>query len=101
MPEVHVTVGSRIGLHARPAALLAKAAARAGIPVTLRRSGAEERVDAGSVLALMGLGIGAGEEVVLAAEGEAADAVLAELAGLVARDLDAEPGAGDQTKVAT
>jgi phosphocarrier protein len=87
MPEVRVTVGSRIGLHARPAALLAKAAKG---PLAVRIAcGSGASVDAASVLAVMGLGVRAGEEVVLSADGEGADAKLAELAALVARDLDA------------
>ena len=95
MPEVRVTVGSRIGLHARPATILARAAARAAVPVRIgRASAAEETADAGSLLALMALGLGAGEEVVLSAEGQGAEGVLAELAALVARDLDADPEAG-------
>ena len=76
MPEVRVTVGSRIGLHARPATILARAAARAAVPVRIgRASAAEETADAGSLLALMALGLGAGEEVVLSAEGEGAEGV--------------------------
>jgi phosphocarrier protein len=87
MPEVRVTVGSRIGLHARPAALLAKAAKGPLVVRIARDSGVS--ADAASMLAVMGLGVGAGEEVVLSAEGEGAEAKLAELAELLARDLDA------------
>ena len=35
MPSQTVTVGSRVGLHARPAALIAEAVGKAGVPVTL------------------------------------------------------------------
>lgn len=94
MPQVRVTVGSHIGLHARPAATLAKAAAHAPLPVRIGRS-AVDGVDAGSVLAVMALGVRGGEEVVLSAEGEGAQAVLDELAVLVARDLDAAESVGN------
>lgn len=85
MPEKRVTVGSRIGLHARPAAILAKTAASKQIPVRIGRT-AEDAVNAASVLAVMGLGIKAGESVLLMVDD---DAVLTELAELVASDLDA------------
>ena len=81
-----VAVGSSAGLHARPATTLSKAAAAAGVPVTIGRVG-EEPVKASSILLLMSLGLGHGEEVVLTVEGD--DAILDELAALVASDLDA------------
>ncbi|HEX5400770.1 MAG TPA: HPr family phosphocarrier protein [Pseudonocardiaceae bacterium] len=88
MPERRVKVGSKIGLHARPAALLAKAAAAQPVPVTIRKADGQP-VPAGSVLNLMTLGAMHGDEVVLAADGDGADAALDELATLVATDLDA------------
>jgi phosphocarrier protein HPr len=88
MAEVRVTVGSRIGLHARPAAILAKAAAGCGLPVRIGRTSADV-VDAASVLAVMGLGVRAGEEVVLVADGDDSQATIDTLAALIARDLDA------------
>lgn len=89
MPERRVTVGSKVGLHARPAALLAKAAAAQSVAVTIRK-GDGAPVPAGSVLNLMTLGAMHGDEVVLAAEGDGADAALDELAALVVADLDAK-----------
>ena len=47
MPSKTVTVGSSIGLHARPAAIIAEAVVNAGVPVTLALDGGEP-VDAGS-----------------------------------------------------
>jgi phosphocarrier protein len=87
MPEIRVTVGSRIGLHARPAALVAEAAASCPMPVRIGRTAAEG-VDAASVLALMSLGVKAGEEVVIVAEGDGAQSAVETLGALVARDLD-------------
>jgi len=84
-------VGSRVGLHARPAALFVQAAARQPVKVTVARQGGRP-VDAGSILAVLGLDVRGGEEVVLSAEGDAAERVLDELAALVARDLDAPHG---------
>ncbi len=87
MPERRVTVGSKVGLHARPAAVVAKAAAAAPVAITIRKNDGAP-VKASSVLNLMTLGAMHGDEVVLAAEGDGADAALDALAELVVRDLD-------------
>ena len=86
MPEQTVTVGSRIGLHARPAALIAEAVGKAGVPVTLATPGGMP-IDAGSPLMIMTLGAKQGTEVIVSSDDEA---VLQRIAGMVAEDLDAE-----------
>jgi len=58
------------------------------MPVLIGRTAADG-VNAASVLALMSLGVQAGEEVVIVAEGEGAQAAVESLGALVARDLDA------------
>ncbi|MGE5697128.1 MAG: HPr family phosphocarrier protein [Candidatus Sericytochromatia bacterium] len=80
-----VIVGSAIGLHARPAAIIAEAAVNAGVPVTLSVDGGEP-VDAGSALMIMTLGAGNGAQVTVASEDERAMRTIAEL---VQQDLDA------------
>lgn len=87
MFERRVTVASKVGLHARPAALLAKSAAAQPVTITIRKDGAEP-VEAGSILGLMTLGAEHGDEVVLAAEGDGAEAALDEVAELVGSELD-------------
>ncbi len=72
----------------RPAALFVQAAARQPVKVTIAKDG-RQPVDAKSILAVLGLDVRGGEEVVLAAEGEAAEAALDELAAVVAADHDA------------
>ncbi|MGH8869560.1 MAG: HPr family phosphocarrier protein [Actinomycetes bacterium] len=89
MPERTVTVGSAVGLHARPAALFVQAAAAQPVAVTIAKAGTPP-VDARSILSVLGLDARSGDEVVLAAEGAGADAALDELVALVARDLDGE-----------
>lgn len=90
MPEREVVIGSRIGLHARPAATVAEAAGRQSVPVLIGKPGAKP-VNAASVLALMSLGAKSGESVVISADGDGADEAVAAIADLVERDLDAEP----------
>ena len=85
MPSTTVTVGSSIGLHARPAALIAEAASSLDVPVTLATPGGEP-VDAGSALFIMTLGATCGDEVIVTSDDEAA---VAKISALVAMDLDA------------
>ena len=85
MPSKTVTVGSAVGLHARPAAVISEAVVNAGVPVTLALDGGEP-VDAGSALMIMTLGAGNGAQVTVTADDEA---VLATIVELVESDLDA------------
>ncbi|MDR7303296.1 HPr family phosphocarrier protein [Haloactinomyces albus] len=89
MPQRWVTVASKVGLHARPAAVLAKAAAAQSVNITICKDGCPP-VEAGSILGLMTLGASHGDEVVLAAEGEGADAALDRIVELISTDLDEE-----------
>ena len=86
MPSKTVTVGSAVGLHARPAALIAEAVAKSGVPVTLATPGGNP-IDAGSPLMIMTLGAKQGTEVVVDSGDEA---VLDRIADMVASDLDAD-----------
>jgi phosphocarrier protein len=85
MPSKTVTVGSAVGLHARPAAIISEAVVNAGVPVTLSLDGGEP-VDAGSALMIMTLGAGNGASVTVTADDEG---VVDTIAGLVEQDLDA------------
>lgn len=76
--EIIVTLPPGVGLHARPAALFVGAASKSACDVTIGRPG-EPGVNAKSILGVMGLGAKAGEEVVVAAEGEGAEQLLADL----------------------
>ena len=89
MPERKVKVGSSVGLHARPATIFTQAAAKQSVKVTIAKAGGNA-VDARSVLFVLGLDVRGGDEVVLAAEGEGAEAALDELEALLQRDLDKE-----------
>jgi phosphocarrier protein HPr len=80
-----VIVGSAVGLHARPAAIISEAVVKAGVAVTLSMNGGEP-VDAGSALMIMTLGAGNGAPVTVASEDEEA---LERIAELVQQDLDA------------
>ena len=90
MAQRTAVIGSSVGLHARPAALFVQAAARQSVKVKIAKPGGDP-VDARSILSVLGLDARNGEEVVLTAEGDGDEGVLAELAALLERNLDAEP----------
>jgi phosphocarrier protein FPr/phosphocarrier protein len=77
------------GLHARPAGLIAAEARRLGVDVEAMLG--ERKAKARSPVALMGLGVRAGDEIVLCARGEAAEAALGRLADLIEREINAAP----------
>ena len=85
MPSKTVAVGSSVGLHARPAAIISEAAGELDSEVTLAVPG-EEPVDASSSLLIMTLGAACGDQVEVASEDQAA---LDAIAALVEKDLDA------------
>ena len=86
MPSTTVTVGSAVGLHARPATIIAEAVADTGATVTLSLEGGDP-VDAGSALMIMTLGAEKGTDVVVTADDQS---TLDAISALVAKDLDAD-----------
>ncbi len=92
MAERKATVASRVGLHARPAAIFAEAAGEISLEVTIAMDGepVDEAMDAASILSLMSLGASHGDVVVLRAEGDGAEDSLEKLARIIETDHDAE-----------
>ncbi|RLP09796.1 HPr family phosphocarrier protein [Propionibacterium australiense] len=87
MASKDAVVGSSVGLHARPAALIAEKAGEFDDEILLSIAGSdEEGVDAASPLMIMTLGAGQGATVRV--ESDDAAAVEA-IAALIEQDLDA------------
>ena len=85
MPTKPVVVGSAVGLHARPAAIISEAAGGLDSEVLIGVPGGEP-VDASSALLIMTLGAGKGDTVEVSGDSETdVDAIVA----LVEQDLDA------------
>lgn len=82
------TIGSSVGLHARPASLFTQAAAEYDYDIVI--SFDDEEADAASILEVMTLGAKHGDEVTLSCEDDAAAEALDKLAAMLERDLDAE-----------
>jgi phosphocarrier protein len=92
MNERTATIASRVGLHARPAAIFAEAVGELDIDVTIAREGepADGALDAASILSLMSLGASHGDVVVLRAEGTGSVDALDTLVKILEIDHDAE-----------
>ncbi|MCT1601899.1 HPr family phosphocarrier protein [Kocuria sp. p3-SID1433] len=88
MPSKKVIVGSAVGLHARPAAIISEAAGEYDdeILIGLVADPDEEPADASSSLLIMALGAEKGTEVEVSSDN--AEAV-EKIAGLIEQDLDA------------
>jgi len=86
MAEHTVQVASAHGLHARPASLFTQAAGASGLDVTLSKG--DKSVNAASILSVISLGVSHGDEVTISAEGEGADAIIAELTKILSTDHD-------------
>lgn len=87
MSERRVVIASKVGLHARPAKLFAKLAGEQPAKVTIGKEG-QEPVDARSLLLLLTLDAKGGDEVVLSAEGDGAEASLDALVAELQTDRD-------------
>ena len=90
-----VTVRQEAGLHARPAAVFVETANEYDSEITVGQvadgteaqddADSQSSVDAGSMLAVTGLGVEQGDSVRITAEGPDAEAALDELAELLAQ----------------
>ncbi|MGH2495590.1 MAG: HPr family phosphocarrier protein [Ktedonobacteraceae bacterium] len=85
MIERTVKLGSKSGLHARPAAVFVQNAKGFQCQILLSKN--EKRVNAKSILSILTLGAEQGEQVVLYADGEDAQMAVDKLAALLERDL--------------
>lgn len=77
---------NEVGLHARPAALLAQAVVGLDAQVTVQSG--DQDADAASVLALMGLGARKGDRIEVTARGPAASEALRQIGDVIARNFD-------------
>jgi phosphocarrier protein HPr len=89
MAERVVVVASRVGLHARPAALFVQAASAQPVKVRIRKR-AGTAVDARSILRVLSLGVKGGDEVIIEADGDGAEAALDALTIVLETDHDVE-----------
>lgn len=76
MKQFTYTITDPIGLHARPAGILARAAKGLDSVVTIRKEGGEKEAMADRVMGVMALGVKSGDTVIVSVEGGNEDANL-------------------------
>lgn len=84
--ERTVTIGSKSGLHARPAAIFVQNAKGFQCQITLSKN--EKTANAKSILSVLALGAEQGDQVVLKAEGDDAATAVDSLTALLERELE-------------
>jgi phosphotransferase system HPr (HPr) family protein len=84
--ERTVTVGGKLGLHARPAAIFVQNAKIFQSQITLSKN--DKTVNAISILSDLSLGAEQGDQVILRANGDDAQSAVNKLASLIETDLE-------------
>jgi phosphotransferase system HPr (HPr) family protein len=88
MPNIELPVLHSVGLHARPASLFVKQAAKFPCAISITNlSGAGKCVNAKSILSVLTLGVQQGHRVRIEAEGDQAEAALQALQQLIASNF--------------
>ena len=82
MPERRVNVGSKVGLHARPAAMFVRIASRYRAECWVEKDG--EQINGKSIMGLMMLAAGQGSKLKIRCEGPDADKLMEEIEELIA-----------------
>src|SRR5215471_4148586 len=98
MSSTPILIPNPAGLHARPAAVLANAAKRFGADIQLQRG--EQRANAKSVVAILGMEVGHGDRVVLVAQGNDAPEAIRELTPMIEGGLNEEISASAPIPIA-
>ncbi|HYK84401.1 MAG TPA: HPr family phosphocarrier protein [Ktedonobacteraceae bacterium] len=83
--ERTVTLGSKSGLHARPAAIFVQHAKEFRSQITVAKN--DKTVNAKSILSVLTLGAEQGDQVLLVANGEDAEQAIDKLSTLLEGDL--------------
>lgn len=85
MAERTITVASKSGLHARPAAIFVQKAKSFQSQISLAKNA--KTVNGKSILSVISLGATQGDQIILQANGEDAEAALDHLTSLLEKDL--------------
>ena len=88
MPSRKVTISNRLGLHARPAMLLAERASTFASTIGIARADGGDPVDGKSIMQLLMLAGTSGTVLGVTAEGDDAAAALASIAELIERGFE-------------
>ena len=84
--SIELTVGNKMGIHARPAAMIVRVANKYSAEVTVEKDG--EQVNGKSIMGLMMLAAGSGSKLRFTANGKDAEEMLAEMTKLFERKFE-------------
>ena len=85
MKTFDYTIKDELGIHARPAGMLAKTAKSLDSEITVTKGG--KTVGAKKLMALMGLGVKCGEEITLRTDGDQEDTAMETLSKFLETNL--------------
>lgn len=85
MKQFEYTIKDEIGIHARPAGIIAKKAKEFNATITLSKDG--KSAELRKLIALMGLGVKCGDTVIVSAEGEDEEAAISAMEQLFLENL--------------
>ena len=85
MKEFQYTIKDEMGIHARPAGLLVKEAAKFACNVTIEKDG--RSVDAKRIMGVMSLGAKCGQNIILRADGDGEEEAVAQLSKFLEENL--------------
>jgi len=86
--SAHIKITNRLGMHARPAMILAETAQKFDSNITLRRTDQDDFVDAKSIMQLMMLAATEGTELEIKADGNDAKEAVQRLIDLIRSGFD-------------
>ncbi len=86
--EKELTIGNRLGLHARPSAMFVKTCSRFRCEVWVEKDG--EQVNGKSIMGLMMLAAGFGTKLKVTCQGADAEKAMEDIEGVIARKFDEE-----------
>lgn len=84
--QVEIVLTNEVGLHARPAALLARSVAELDAKVVVRLG--EQQADGASVLALLGLAARKGDRLIVTAQGRQAEEAITRILNLASENFE-------------
>lgn len=85
MKSFTYTIKDELGIHARPAGMLAKTAKALDSEITITKG--EKTVGAAKLMALMGLGVKCGDTITVTANGGDEDAAIEEIKSFLEKNL--------------
>lgn len=85
MKEAKFTIGNALGIHARPAAEIAKMASQFECMINLFAN--QKRANAKSLLMIMSLGVASGQELTVSVDGKDEDSAIDALSILISNNF--------------